>query len=354
LVLALVALGAPLVLFAGWTWRTVSRVDLTRPQEASIIYAAGRALAPGLSVDAADLAGTLRRLGYREVQAPPAAPGQFRREEGRWELFLRARDDPRATRPALAVRLGLAGPRVATVATRDGAPIEDLELEPEVLTGLGDLAGQIRRPVPLAAVPPHLVAAVLAVEDHRFYEHRGVDARAVLRAVWVNLRRGETAQGGSTLTQQLVKNLVLTPKRTWSRKVREAALAIALERRYGKATILEAYLNGIYLGQHGAFSLYGVGAAARAFFGKDVERLTLGEAALLAGLIRAPNTYSPLRHPERAHERRALVLRRMKELGLADPARLAQATREPVRIQRGEPPRLLGPHFVDHVRDQIE
>ncbi len=195
---------------------------------------------------------------------------------------------------------------------------------------------------------------MLAAEDHRFYEHLGVDLRAVGRALWVNVRRGELVQGGSTLTQQLVKNLVLTPKRTWGRKVQEAALALIIERRYGKDEILAAYLNGIYLGQHGGFAVYGVGAAARSFFGKEVDRLTLGEAATLAGIIRAPNTYSPLQHPERARERRNIILRRMKDLGLLDERRLAQATKEPLVVQRGTAMGALGPYFADWVRAQVE
>jgi penicillin-binding protein 1B len=195
---------------------------------------------------------------------------------------------------------------------------------------------------------------VLAAEDHRFFEHRGVDLRAVARAVWVNLRRGGLAQGGSTLTQQLVKNLVLTPKRTWGRKVREAALALALERRYSKDEILSAYLNGIYLGQHGGFAVYGVGAASRSFFGKDIERLTLGEAATLAGIIRAPNTYSPVQHPERARERRNVVLRQMRDLRMLDDKRLAQASQERLVVQRGTVINALGPYFADWVRGQVE
>ena len=246
------------------------------------------------------------------------------------------------------------GGRIRQLLTAAGEPLEEIELEPETLTGLGGAANQLRHPVPLAAVPQHLVQAVLAAEDHRFFEHPGVDLRAVARAVWVNLRRGGLAQGGSTLTQQLVKNLVLTPKRTWGRKVREAALALALERRYSKDEILSAYLNGIYLGQHGGFAVYGVGAAARSFFGKDIERLTLGEAATLAGIIRAPNTYSPVHHPERARERRNVVLRQMRDLRMLDDKRLAQASQERLVVQRGPVINALGPYFADWVRGQVE
>ncbi len=306
-------------------------------------------------MDATDLAGTLQRLRYREVSGPPRLAGQFRRTDAGWDIFLHARDDPRARRDALRVRLALDGARITAVFDpATGDRLDGIELEPEVLSGLSDTVGQLRRPVRLAAVPPHLVKAVLAAEDHRFFEHGGVDARAVLRAVWVNLRRGEVAQGGSTLTQQLVKNLLLTPQRTWDRKLREAGLAVMLEWRYGKSQILEAYLNAVYLGQQGNSGIYGVGAAARAYFGKDVEQLTLGEAALLAGMIRAPNSYSPLQGPDRATERRDAVLARMRELGFIDEAAREKASRERVRARPGGGPRLLAPYFLDYVRAQLE
>ena len=259
-----------------------------------------------------------------------------------------------STRPALPVRLLMDGGRIRQLMTTAGEPLEEIELEPETLTGLGGAANQLRHPVTLAVVPKHLVQAVLAAEDHRFFEHPGVDLRAVVRAVWVNLRRGGVTQGGSTLTQQLVKNLVLTPKRTWGRKVREAALALAIEQRYSKDEILSAYLNGIYLGQHGGFAVYGVGAASRSFFGKDIERLTLGEAATLAGIIRAPNTYSPVHQPARARDRRNVVLRQMRDLRMLDDKRLAQASQERLVVQRGPVINALGPYFADWVRGQVE
>jgi penicillin-binding protein 1B len=353
-VLGLVILVGPPLALGIWTARTVAGVDLSRLEDAALIYAAGQVLAPGVSIEAADLPGALRRLGYRETQSPAAAPGQFRRDAGAWEIHLNPRRDPRSTRPALLIRLAVDGTRIRQVSTGAGEPLEEIELEPETLTGLGGAANQLRHPVPLATVPQHLVKAVLAAEDHRFFEHHGVDLRAVARAVWVNLRRGALTQGGSTLTQQLVKNLVLTPKRTWGRKTREAVLALAIERRYSKEEILAAYLNGIYLGQHGGFAIYGVGAAARSFFGKDIERLTLGEAATLAAIIRAPNTYSPVQYPDRARERRNTLLRRMSELGMLDDLQLAQATKERLVVQRGSAINALGPYFADWVRVQVE
>jgi penicillin-binding protein 1B len=351
----LLAVAIPAGVFAAWAWHIVSGLELERVHEASFIYAAGQPLTAGLSVEAIELAGTLRRLRYQEVAGTPRGAGQFRRTDSGWDIFLNARDDPRARRGPFRIRLAVEAGRVTSVFDPgNGSRLDGIELEPELLSGLTDTVGQFRRPVRLAAVPEMLIKAVLAAEDHRFYEHGGVDGRAVLRALWVNVRRGEVAQGGSTLTQQLVKNLLLSPRRTWDRKLREAGLAIMLEWRYGKAQILEAYLNTIYMGQHGSAGIYGVGAAARSYFGKDVERLDLAEAALLAGMIRAPNSYSPAQNPDRARERRDAVLARMTEIQFIDEATRAKASQERVRVRSGTLQRLLAPYFLDHVRAQIE
>lgn len=170
---------------------------------------------------------------------------------------------------------------------------------------------EARSPVRLNDVPNRLVQAIIAVEDQRFFEHHGIDVRRIGGALLANVRAGGIAQGGSTLTQQLAKNLFLSSNRTPLRKVREAALAVVLEKRYDKAHILEAYLNEIYLGQDGSRAIHGVGAASRYYFGRDVRRLTLAESALLAAMISAPNHYAPDRHPELAQQRRDLVLQLM-------------------------------------------
>jgi penicillin-binding protein 1B len=170
-----------------------------------------------------------------------------------------------------------------------------------------------RIPVKLADIPDHLIQAVLAIEDQRFYSHHGLDFRRIGGALLANLKAGGITQGASTLTQQLVKNLYLDASRTPLRKLREAAIALVLERRYSKSAILEAYLNEIYLGQSGGQPVHGVGAASRVYFGKNVQRLSLSESALLAGMIQAPNRYAPNRNPGLARERRAIVLQQMVE-----------------------------------------
>ena len=177
-----------------------------------------------------------------------------------------------------------------------------------MLTGGADQPGEDYRPIKLAETSKVLIDAVIAIEDHRFFDHGALDLRSLARAVWVNARAGKVTEGGSTITQQLIKNRLLTPDRTMVRKLREAWLATLVEWRYSKSQILEAYLNEIYLGQRGSLAIRGVGAASRAYFAKEAHQLTPGEAALLAGMVRAPNTYSPVLNPERARERRDVVL----------------------------------------------
>ncbi|MFO7946342.1 MAG: PBP1A family penicillin-binding protein [Armatimonadota bacterium] len=190
-------------------------------------------------------------------------------------------------------------------------------------TLLGRVFKENRKPVNLTDVPLHLRQATIAIEDRPFYSHRGIDPKGIMRAAWVNFKRGGIHQGGSTITQQLVRNIWLTRERTFDRKLKEAILAIEIERKYSKDEMLEMYLNEVYYG-HGA---YGVRTAARLFFDKNVGELNLAECALLAGLTRAPGIYSPYRHPERARERRRQVLHAMVETGniTADEAAKADA-----------------------------
>ncbi len=211
----------------------------------------------------------------------------------------------------------------ALVTFRDGrvssiTPESQLKLPPTTLAVVRGVDNENRNPVSLEDIPGHMVDAVLAIEDSRFRDHIGIDPIAVLRAMVRNATAGKMVQGGSTLTQQLVKNLFLTHDRTAQRKIEEALIALALEQRRSKDEILAMYLNEIYLGQAGGSSVCGVDAAARAFFAKPIERVTVAEAATIAGMIQSPNPYNPVRHPAQAKARRDIVLGRMSELGLID------------------------------------
>jgi 1A family penicillin-binding protein len=331
----------------------LARFERAEARQGILIHAAGQPLQPGMSVRAVDLAGTLVRLGYVETRGAVSAPGHFRRGPTGWDIALRSADGSRHARPLALVRLDLRGDRVTRV-TQNGDMVPGLALEGEVLTGASDRPGEETRPVRLAEVPKVLIDAVLAAEDHRFFEHRGLDVRGVLRAAWANARAGRVTQGGSTITQQLVKNRLLTPRRTFARKLDEAWLATVIDWRYSKERILEGYFNEIYLGQRGPHAIRGIGAAARAFFGKEVHQLSTAEAALLAGMIRAPNSYSPTLNPARARERRDAVLARMRELGTLPEPQYQVAIAEPVRTRAAAVGGQSTSYFTDLVREELE
>jgi 1A family penicillin-binding protein len=204
--------------------------------------------------------------------------------------------------------------------------------------------------VPLAQIPKSLRDAIIATEDSRFYSHHGVDPTGITRAIYQNFRRGRIVEGGSTITQQLAKVLFLTPDKSLERKLKEAVLALTLERRYSKDRILELYLNQIYFGQ-GAF---GVEAAARTFFGKSVSEITLSESALLAGLPKAPATYSPFDHPDAAKRRQATVLARMVDTGAVKPEQAKRASRAGLALVPPERRRNTAQYFLEYVQQELE
>jgi penicillin-binding protein 1A len=209
---------------------------------------------------------------------------------------------------------------------------------------------QRRTLVSLDQVPLQLKQAVLAVEDARFFEHRGLSARAIARAMIMNLLARRKAQGGSTITQQLTRGLFLTPEKNISRKIKEALLAVEIEKRFSKEKILELYFNLVYFG-HGA---YGVEAASQTYFRKSVGKLTLAEAAMLAGLPNAPNRFSPMVDPERARRRRDHVLNRMVDEEFVSRADADAASRTPFNETLFARSSVVAPYFVEHVRQILE
>ena len=337
------------VLLVVYSSVALSRFARVETRRATYVYAAAQPLIPGLHVRRVDLAGTLARLKYAESRTAPSAPGQYRRAGAAWDIYLRGADGVAAQ----LVRLEVHDDRITRI-SRDGHDIGAASLEPEILASADDRGGEEHRPVRLADVPLVLINAVLAAEDHRFFEHGALDTRGVLRAAWTNLKAGRVMQGGSTITQQLIKNRLLAPRRTFWRKLNEAWLATLVEWRYSKPQILEAYLNEVYLGQRGGLAVRGVGAAARTYFRKEIHQLTPAEAATLAGMVRAPNSYSPVVNPERARGRRDVVLARMRELGTLSAADLDAARSQPVRVPAGAVTAQPAPYFVDYVRLDLE
>jgi penicillin-binding protein 1B len=226
-------------------------------------------------------------------------------------------------------------------------------LEPEEIALFFGIERERRQLISISDVPMHLIHSVLAAEDSRFYQHYGIDPRGILRAFATNVRHGEIKQGGSTLTQQLVKNYFLTPERTLTRKFKEILLSVVVELKYDKDEILEIYLNEIYLGQKGATSINGVGEASYFYFGKAVKELSRPEAAVIAGLIKAPNYYSPYQDIERCRQRRDEVLHAMQRKGWISESERKADLEQPVQTVGYTVHGKKAPYFIDYLSDQL-
>ncbi|MDX1644613.1 MAG: PBP1A family penicillin-binding protein [Thermoanaerobaculia bacterium] len=349
LIVALAAAGAWVL----WPfWHLSLSFDERGVAAPSRVYASPLRLLEGGALTAAELDEELAALGYRAVEASPD-PGEFVHRSRSYSIHRRAFSAATGTRPPTRLTVELAAGRVSRL-EEEGRRVGSADLEPPLLATLVGADRIERRPVALDALPEDLVHAVLAAEDAGFFRHPGLSVRGIARALWHNVRSEGPLQGGSTLTQQLVKNIYLTHERSLGRKLREAVLAIVLELRYDKRDILEAYLNEIYWGHSGGVNLVGVGAAARAYFGKDAPHLDLGESAVLAAIIRAPNRYSPLRHPEAARERRDQVLEQMHELEWIGEDELAAALAEPVAPRPSPVVVRRAAYFVDRALREVE
>jgi penicillin-binding protein 1B len=321
---------------------------------ASLVFSAPTPIAVGETGSPEQVAQHLRRALYAEGNGPSEV-GSYTLLKDTIEITpgpLSYFADP-ATREAPA-RLTFREHRLDSITPSDGsAALEIYELEPEVITTLFDNNRSKRRLVRYQDLPKVLIDAIVAAEDHRFFSHHGVDILRIPGAALADIRADRNVQGSSTLTMQLARGFFLTPARIWRRKIEETLLALLLEKRLSKEQILELYANQIYLGQRGSFGIYGFGEAANAYFNKDVSSLTLPEAALLAGLVRGPNLYSPYHRSPRALERRNHVIREMLELGMITPVRAAEGTESPLGVVNQNVEGLEAPYFVDMVRDQL-
>jgi len=335
-------------------WQVTSQFEDLTFRQPSRLYAKATRIAPGRSYPVSLLISDLRAEGYREdTDTNPLPAGRYRKVGRGLAVHLRRFPRPDGSEGGGQVEITWRGNRIAAL-RQEGSKVESVVLEPPLLASYYGPEQYERRPVRMDQVSRDLVNAVVAAEDDNFFDHSGVSLSGIARAFWVNFRGGEIRQGGSTLTQQLVKNLYLTHERTWGRKGQELILAVLLEMRYGKDEILEAYLNEIYLGGSGGVSLMGMGAASRAYFGKDTNQLDLAEAATLAGAIRAPASYSPLAHPEKAKERRDWVLQRMLKLRLAEPERVEHALASPLNVAPEPVVRRRAPYFADAVAAEAQ
>src|SRR5256712_473470 len=310
------------------------------------IYAAPRTLRPGQKFSRVSLAAVLRRAGYIESEDG----GEI------WNGSFTLRDNTIALRPNTAsgfpaiVQINI-GPddRIAEL-IGDDVTLDSFTIAPESLTSDASMKGGTRNQLSFKDLPPVLVHAITSIEDRRFFDHHGVDVFVVARALLRNAGDERMGQGGSTITQQLVKNTYLTPARTWRRKYAEAVLAFTLERRLSKEEIFALYCNEIYLGQRGAFAVRGVDQAARVYFGKPLDDLSLAEAATIAGMIQGPARYSPLHHADAARARRNTVLGAMARDGFITLDQAASAANESLTIADFDPTReSAAPYFIDYV-----
>ncbi|MGZ8829352.1 MAG: PBP1A family penicillin-binding protein [Thermoanaerobaculia bacterium] len=342
--------------FVGYTYVTITRkFDSSRRWDLpSRVYADATPLVPGLSYPRALLEPKLNHLGYHEAAQKVATPGEYRYVGKSLEIYLQNFDYPDMEFGATPVIVDFDGAEVRAIRRlTDNVALRGIRIEPELITSIYNNEMEDRIPVSLNAVPKHVSDAIISTEDKNFYHHEGISIRGTLGALWADIHHGSLHRGGSTLTQQLVKNLYLNPERTWRRKATEALMAILLEARYSKSEILGAYLNEIYLGQNGAVQIIGVEEASQVYFGKHVTYVTLNEAATLAGIIRSPNVLSPLKYPERAKPRRDTVLKLMLEQEKISESEYQTTLAAPLSVTRFPRTSRSAPFFVDFVMRQL-
>jgi penicillin-binding protein 1B len=342
--------------FVGYNYVLITKkVDSARTWDLpSRVYSDATPIVAGIGYPRALLEPKLNHVGYREVKARVENPGEYRYVGDDLEIFLNNFEYPDMEFHAMPVLVDFNGSTVRSIKRlSDGITLRGVRIEPELITSIYDNHMEDRVPVSLDAMPKVLVDAVIATEDRSFTSHRGISIRGTLRALWTDIRSKSLVAGGSTLTQQLVKNLYLNPERTFSRKAREALMAIVLEFRYDKDTILELYMNEIYLGQNASVQIVGVEQASQVYFGKKVTYLTLSEAATLAGMIRSPNVLSPLKYPERAQKRRDVVLKLMRDQGKITPREYEETTATKLAVTRFPKTSRSAPFFVDLVLKQL-
>ncbi|MFZ1700409.1 MAG: PBP1A family penicillin-binding protein [Pyrinomonadaceae bacterium] len=297
------------------------------------IYSAPKALKVGENITQTELIDYLKSAGYIERNNQADASRSRYAVDGDIlgiEPGMTGMIDGVKEFPSLSVKFSKDGKSVAAIGDRTAnAEPKEAKLEPKILSSIAAEGDGRRKTVTFNDLPPHLVKAITVTEDRAFFEHYGINLRGIARAFWRRYEGDDASplanQGGSSITQQLVKNLLLTRDQTWERKITEAYMSVILETRLTKQEIFTLYANQIYLGQQSGVSIYGVGEASNAYFGKDVSQLSLPEAAFLAGIIRSPNRYNPYKNPDRVKERRNQVLESMLQAGEISDTQLAES-----------------------------
>ncbi|MFZ2445195.1 MAG: PBP1A family penicillin-binding protein [Syntrophobacteraceae bacterium] len=342
---------------AAFTWHMYNEIrDRFASRRWSVparVFSATVPIYSGQALSLSRLRHMLDARRYKEAPKEPILAGEYRVSGSSLIVHLRDFQFPGHFLPSQRIQFDFQHNKIARMRGVKG-DTHFLELEPIEISRLFGPERESRMLINIRQVPRHLTDAIISIEDHRFHEHGGVDLMGILRAVLADFRAGKVVQGGSTITQQLVKNYFLVPERSFRRKSLEFSMALILEALYDKDEILEMYMNEIYMGQRGSVAIHGMGEASRYYFGRNVDDLTLSEAATLAGIIRGPNNYSPLTHPEAALERRNVVLKRMLDLRKISPVEYDASRVEPIRLADASIASGIAPYFIDYVRRQAQ
>jgi penicillin-binding protein 1B len=315
------------------------------------VYAAPLELYVGAQVSANDLEEELHRLHYRAGD-PLTGAGIYRRRGNSFEVHTRRVRFSDELREPQLVSINANWSSITGLRQADAPELPVFRLDPPIIGSVFPIHGEDRLVLSPADVPPLLRAGIKQIEDRRFDEHNGVDARGVMRALWANLRARRVVQGGSTLTQQLVKNYFLSDEQTFGRKATEALMALRLEAHFSKEEILVAYLNEVYLGQDGSRAIHGFGLGSEYYFAKPLAELDVGEVATLIGLVKGPSYYDPRKHPDRARARRNLVLQELEQAHLIDSAAAQRAAASPLGLR--PPGGSYVPAYLDLVRRHLK
>ncbi|HIE29060.1 TPA: PBP1A family penicillin-binding protein [Candidatus Poribacteria bacterium] len=297
----------------------------------------------------------LKRLKYVQVGRETPQKGEYSLADKSIRIYTNDFRYPRLSNKGHLILVKFKDNRIASIEKSDGTKLQSFHLEPELMSELYGTEGTARQLVRLPDIPQSLLQAFIVTEDRRFYRHWGIDIYRVAKATYKNLRARRIVEGSGTITMQLARYLFFTRKQTMQRKIKEALLALKIERRYSKDEILERYLNFIDLGRYASHQIYGVQQASLNYFGKPVWELSLHESALLAALPKSPSRYSPVRHPDRARQRRNLVLRIMLKRGYITLKQYESSVKMPLEVKK--PPEKTttnAPHFLEYIKIQLE
>jgi penicillin-binding protein 1B len=350
-ILAVLAIGALVFYYFQFSRLIGATLSGELLRSESRVYTCPKRISVGETLEPAWVLRYLQKAGY-SAENSAGATGQIKLHDFLIEVRPSA-NSFFAGKNALQVRFSRQ--RIMQIKSLDsGNNLISAEIEPELITELFGAAREKRRPIMYENFPKNLMNAILSAEDKRFFEHPGFDPIRILGAAWADLRRGEKAQGASTITMQVARSFFFSTRREWRRKIKETYMALILEQRFSKEQIFELYANEVYLGNRGSFAIHGFGEAALAYFGKDVRDLNVAQTCFLAGIIRAPNRYSSAdRNADRAAEARDRVLQMMSDNRFLSPEQVQQAKKMPLQIVGGSYGVSLAGHFVDMLKDDL-